>query len=136
MPGVNISRAEAQERSKHLSVSSYEVTIDVTHGGENFIARSEIRFDCSHDGYKTFIDAVGKRIISATLNGQAVDSSSYDGESLQIEGLAAKNHLIVEIEGVYSKNGEGLQYSVDPADGEAYLYSQGETAYIRRMYPC
>ena len=136
MPGVNISRAEAQERSKHLAVSSYDVTIDVTKGSETFIARSEVRFTCTTEGYRSFIDAVGKRIISATLNGQPVDTSSYDGETLFISDLAKENHLVVEIEGVYSKNGEGLQYSVDPADGEAYLYSQGETAYIRRMYPC
>ena len=136
MPGVNISRAEAQERSKHLSVQSYDVTLDVTHGGEKFLARSEVRFTCTTEGYRTFIDAVGKRLISAHLNGRSLDASSFDGESLFLEGLAKENHLIIEIEGEYSKNGEGLQYSVDPADGEAYLYSQGETAYIRRMYPC
>ncbi len=136
MPGVNISRAEAQERSKHLAVQSYDVTLDVTHGGEKFISRSEVRFTCTTEGYRTFIDAVGTRLISATLNGRAIDTSSFDGESLFLEGIAQENHLIVEIEAEYSKNGEGLQYSVDPADGEAYLYSQGETAYIRRMYPC
>ncbi len=139
VPGVNISRAEAQERSKHLTVSSYDVTIDVTHGGETFIARSEVRFQSKTEGYRTFIDAVGKRIVSATLNGNAFDTSSsniFDGESLFLDGLRSENHLVVEIEGVYSKNGEGLQYSLDPADGEAYLYSQGETAHIRRMYPC
>ncbi len=136
MPGVNISRAEAQERSKHLAVQSYDVTLDVTHGGEKFISRSEVRFTCTTEGYRTFIDAVGTRLISATLNGRAIDTSSFDGESLFLEGVAQENHLIVEIEAEYSKNGEGLQYSVDPADGEAYLYSQGETAYIRRMYPC
>ncbi len=136
MPGVNISRAEAQERAKHLSVQSYDVTLDVTHGGEKFIARSEVQFTCTTEGYRTFIDAVGKRVISATLNGRTIDISSFDGESLFLEGIAKENHLVIEIEGEYSKNGEGLQYSVDPADGEAYLYSQGETAYIRRMYPC
>ena len=30
----------------------------------------------------------------------------------------------------------GATDSVDPADNEVYLYSQGETAYIRKMYPC
>jgi len=38
--------------------------------------------------------------------------------------------------GLYSKTGEGLQRSVDPVDNEVYLYSQGETAFIRKMYPC
>ena len=136
MPGVNISRSEAKERSSHLAVQSYEVSIDISLGGENFIAKSVTKFTCNTPGYDTFIDAVGKRIISATLNGAPFDTSDFDGESLFIKNLAQSNELIIEIEGIYSKTGEGLQYSIDPADGEAYLYSQGETAYIRRMYPC
>ena len=136
MPGLNIARSEAQERSKHLQVHSYVVSIDVCHGPENFIAKTVAKFSCNKVGYDTFIDAVGKRIISAALNGSPVDVSNYDGESVFLKGLAAENELIIEIEGEYSKTGEGLQYSVDPADDEVYLYSQGETAYIRRMYPC
>jgi aminopeptidase N len=136
VPGVNISRAEAQERSKHLSVDGYLVTLDVTHGSEKFIARSEVNFSCNQKGYSTFIDAVGQKLIAASLNGKTIDASKWDGESLFLDDLDTTNHLVVEIEGEYSKNGEGLQYSLDPADGEAYLYSQGETAYIRRMYPC
>ncbi len=136
MPGLNIARSEAQERSKHLQVHSYVVSIDVCHGPENFIAKTIAKFSCNTPGYDTFIDAVGKRIISATLNGSPVEVADYDGESVFLKGLAPENELIIEIEGEYSKTGEGLQYSVDPADNEVYLYSQGETAYIRRMYPC
>ena len=136
MPGLNIARSEAQERSKHLQVHSYVVSIDVCHGPENFITKTIAKFSCNTPGYDTFIDAVGKRIISATLNGSPVEVADYDGESVFLKGLAAENELIIEIEGEYSKTGEGLQYSVDPADNEVYLYSQGETAYIRRMYPC
>ena len=136
MPGLNISRTEARERSAHLSVTSYEVSIDVCQGAENFIARSVVKFSCNKPGYETFIDAVGKHVISAKLNGKDVAVSNYDGESIFIKDLAALNELVIEIEGEYSKTGEGLQYSVDPADNEVYLYSQGETAYIRKMYPC
>ena len=136
MPGKNIARSEAQERSKHLKVDSYVLTLDVTHGRENFIATSTVRFSCNTPGYDTFIDAVGKRIISATLNGQPVDTSHYDGETVFIKNLAAQNELTIEMEANFSKNGEGLQLSTDPADDEVYLYSQGETAYIRSMFPC
>ncbi|MFN7802074.1 MAG: aminopeptidase N, partial [Actinomycetes bacterium] len=87
-------------------------------------------------GYSTFIDAVGKSVISATLNGQVVDTANYDGESIFINNLAAENELVIKLNGLYSKTGEGLQRSVDPVDNEIYLYSQGETAFIRKMYPC
>lgn len=136
MPGLNLSRTEAKDRAEHLYVNSYAVTLDVTKGEETFYSKSEVSFTCNKPGYSTFIDAVGRSVISATLNGTAVDISHFDGESIFLTNLAAENSLVIEIEAEYSKSGEGLQRSVDPADGEVYLYSQGETAYIRNMFAC
>jgi len=136
VPGLNLSRAEAKERADHLYVNSYVVTLDVTKGEETFYSKSEVSFTCNKPGYTTFIDAVGRSVISATLNGVAVDTSNFDGESIFLTNLAADNLLVIEIEAEYSKSGEGLQRSVDPSDGEIYLYSQGETAHIRNMFPC
>ena len=136
VPGLNLSRAEAKERADHLYVNSYVVTLDVTKGEETFYAKSEVSFTCNTPGYSTFIDAVGRSVISATLNGVAVDTNNFDGESIFLTNLAADNLLVIEIEAEYSKSGEGLQRSVDPSDGEVYLYSQGETAHIRNMFPC
>ena len=136
MPGINISRIEATERAAYIHVESYDVTLDVTTGDETFYSKSEVNFTCTTPGYSTFIDACGRRVISGTLNGVAIDTTGFDGQSIFLKNLAAKNHLVIEIEGIYSKSGEGLQRSVDPSDGEVYLYSQGETAYIRHMFPC
>lgn len=136
MPGLNLSRTEAKDRAEHLYVNSYAVTLDVTKGEETFYSKSEVSFECNKPGYSTFIDAVGRSVISATLNGAAVDVSNFDGESIFLTNLAADNTLVIEIEAEYSKSGEGLQRSVDPADGEIYLYSQGETAHIRNMFAC
>ena len=136
VPGLNLSRAEAKDRADHLYVNSYVVTLDVTKGEETFYSKSEVSFTCNKPGYSTFIDAVGRSVISATLNGVSVDTSNFDGESIFLTNLAADNLLVIEIEAEYSKSGEGLQRSVDPSDGEVYLYSQGETAHIRNMFPC
>ena len=136
MPGINISRAEAAERSAHLSIKHYDVSLDVTTGEETFIAKTKVTFSCNKPGYDTFIDAVGRRVISATLNGAPVDVSNFDGETVFLKNLQSENELEIEIEAIYSKSGEGLQRSVDPVDKEVYLYSQGETAFIRNMYPC
>ena len=136
MPGSNISRSEALERSEHLTVESYEVFLDVTGTGETFFARSTVKFDCDQVGYDTFIDAVAERVISATLNGSPVNTNGYDGETIHLLNVQEHNVLVIEVEPRYSKSGEGLQKSFDPADNETYLYSQGETAYIRQVYPC
>ena len=136
VPGLNLSRAEAKDRADHLYVNSYVVTLDVTKGEETFYSKSEVSFSCNQPGYSTFIDAVGRKVISATLNGAPVDTNKFDGESIFITNLASENFLVIEIEAEYSKSGEGLQRSVDPSDGEVYLYSQGETAHIRNMFAC
>lgn len=136
MPGLNLSRIEARDRAEHLYVNSYAVTLDVTKGEETFYSKSEVSFTCNKPGYSTFIDAVGRSVISATLNGAVVDVSNFDGESIFLTNLATDNTLVIEMNAEYSKSGEGLQRSVDPADGEVYLYSQGETAHIRNMFAC
>jgi aminopeptidase N len=136
MPGLNSTRAEAAERAAHLAVESYELTLDLTAGAEIFISKTIIKFSCNQPGYETFIDAVGKNVISATLNGQLVDTSNYDGESIFLKNLKLENELVIELNGIYSNTGEGLQRSVDPVDDQVYIYSQGETAFIRKMYPC
>jgi aminopeptidase N len=136
LPGLNSTRAEAQARADHLAVQSYQVNLDLTAGDEFFTSETTVKFTCNKPGYESFIDAVGKSVISATLNGQAIDTSNYDGESIFLKNLAADNELVIKMSTPYSNTGEGLQRSVDPVDNEVYLYSQGETAFIRKMYPC
>ena len=81
MPGTNISRAESTERAQHLRVESYDISLDLstaTTDAKTFTSTSVIKFSCTTPGYNTFIDAVAESIISATLNGTPVDTSSYD----------------------------------------------------------
>jgi aminopeptidase N len=136
MPGLNLTRVESIERASHLEVLGYEVIIDTTIGDEVFGVHATARFTCNETGYDTFIDAVGKRVLSAVLNGTPLDVSSYDGKSIFLNALEAENELVVEMESIYSKSGEGLQRSIDPSDGEVYLYSQCAPAFARLIFPC
>jgi len=136
VPGVNLNHEEALARSAHLSVESYHVDLDLTTGAETFRAKTTVKFRSSKPGSNTFIDAVGKTMYSATLNGVALEPSAFDGESIHLSNLAAENTLVVDLEGVYSATGEGLHRFVDPSDSEVYLYTQFEVADARRMYAC
>ena len=135
MSGINLTRAEAKERSALVKVHSYEIDLDLTTGDETFIVKTRVKFDGLQPGASTFIDAVGKRVISATLNGETFETK-FDGESIFLPALAATNDLYVELEAIYSKSGEGLHRFQDPADGEIYLYSQHEVADARRTFVC
>ena len=87
MPGVNLTRAEAQERSALIKVHSYEIDLDLTTGDETFVSKTRIKFSGLKPGASTFIDAVGTKVITATLNGQVLDHK-FDGESIFIPSLS------------------------------------------------
>jgi aminopeptidase N len=135
VPGTNITQIEATQRSAIIKVESYKIDLDVTKGAETFLVKTIVKFAGLKPGATTFIDCVGKRVISAKLNGADFDPK-FDGESIFLPAIAADNTLEIEHEGIYSNSGEGLHRFVDPADNEVYLYTQFETGDARRMYAC
>ena len=135
MPGTNITQIEAAQRSEIIKVESYKIDLDVTTGAETFLVKTTIKFAGLKPGATTFLDCVGKRVMSAKLNGADFDPK-FDGESIFLPAIAADNTLEIEHEGIYSNSGEGLHRFVDPADNEVYLYTQFETGDARRMYAC
>jgi aminopeptidase N len=136
VPGVNLTRDEAATRSTLVKTHSYRIDLDLTTSAQTFIAKTTVKFSGLKPGQSTFIDAVGKRIIAASLNGVAFEVKDYDGQTIHLPALAAENELILEIEANYSNTGEGLHRFVDPADNEVYLYTQFETGDARQMYAC
>jgi aminopeptidase N len=143
LPGIhNLTRTEAAERARLLSGISYRVSLDLTDGsgkpGERtFLSRSEIRFGCAEPGAETFVEICAAALRTATLNGTPLDTSGYEPErGLRVPGLAAENVLVVEADCAYSTSGQGLHRSVDPVDGEVYLYSQFETNDAQRVFAC
>jgi aminopeptidase N len=135
VPGPNLTRAEAAERSALIAVDSYDVVLDLMSDEKTFIARTTVKFTAKAPG-ATFIDVVAASLASATLNGSALDVSGFDGESLHLTPTSGANTLVVDAVANYMNTGEGLHRFVDPADSEVYLYSQFETADARRMYAC
>jgi aminopeptidase N len=136
VPGVNLTRDEAATRSTLVKTHSYRIDLDLTTSAQTFIAKTTVKFSGLKPGQSTFIDAVGKRVIAASLNGVAFEVKDYDGQTIHLPALAAENELILEIEANYSNTGEGLHRFVDPADNEVYLYTQFETGDARQMYAC
>ncbi|MER0479915.1 aminopeptidase N [Streptomyces sp. Edi2] len=141
MPGENLSRDEAQERGRLLSVDSYDVALDVrsavTSGpeGETFRSLTTLRFRCAEPGASAFADLLAPSVTSVTLNGRELDPAAvFDGTRITLDALAAENTLVVDARCAYSRTGEGLHRFVDPEDGEVYLYTQYEPADARRVF--
>ncbi|MEH1013618.1 aminopeptidase N [Micromonospora sp. CPCC 206060] len=143
MPGVrNLTQVEATERARLLDVAGYDIAVDLSDAGQaagsrTFRSVTEVRFSCTEPGATTFIEVAAESVRSATLNGSPLDVTGWSAEKgLALTGLAAENTLVVEAHFAYSSTGQGLHRSVDPVDGETYLYSQFETADAQRVYAC
>ena len=93
-------------------------------------------FECVTPGASSWIDLIAPTLHSATLNGVALDVSTFDGFRLPLPHLQAANVLEISADCAYMNTGEGLHRFVDPVDSEVYLYTQFETADARRMYAC
>ena len=133
MPGLNLTRDEAAQRAEVVSVSHYDVDLDLTGGDRDFHSRTTITFDAT-EGASTFVDLVSNYVNSITLNGEPVDTTAHQDSRISLSGLAAHNTLVVDAECQYMHTGEGLHRFVDPADGQAYCYSQFEVPDARRVY--
>ena len=135
MPGTNLTRAEAAERARIISVESYHVDLDLAGDPETFRARTTVTFD-AEAGAHTFIDAITASVDSVTLNGTFLDPAKVsDGERIDLPDLAEHNELVVDSRMYYMNTGEGLHRFVDPVDEQVYLYTQFEVADTRRMFP-
>ena len=123
MPGLNLTRAEAAERSALISVDSYEVFLDLTSGAETFKSRTSVKFAARTEG-STFIDVVAASLTSAILNGTALDTSGFDGESLHVSPTTGDPSNRVDRAGILvAKYGENLAQADTPEDAHDSLMS-------------
>jgi len=135
MPGLNLTREEATERASIISsVTRYEISLDLTRGDTDFGSFTRIEFD-AREGASTFADLVSNNVHSIRLNGVGLDPfSTHQDNRIALNNLAEHNVLEVDASCQYMHTGEGLHRFVDPADGQAYTYSQFEVPDARRVY--
>ncbi|MFH8606408.1 aminopeptidase N [Streptomyces sp. NPDC018029] len=138
MPGTNLTREEAQQRAKLLTVDSYEVDLDLSGAQEGGTYRSvtTVRFDSAEAGAETFIDLVAPAVHEVVLNGHALDVAAVFRDSrIALRHLhEGRNELKVVADCDYTNTGEGLHRFVDPVDQQAYLYTQFEVPDARRVF--
>jgi aminopeptidase N len=133
---ANMTRDEARERAALITVSSYQVDLDLTGDDTTFSARSLIKFRSATPGASTFVNLTGPAVRSIILNDEQVDPQAFDGHRIALTGLAAENILEVDAECAYSRSGEGLHRFTDPTDERIYLYSDLETFDAHQIYAC
>ena len=136
MPGTNLTREEARQRAELISVSHYDIALDLMHGPKQFRAATTVTFSATAAGADTFIDLIADSVEKVVLNGEELDPRAVFADSrIALPGLQSENVLYVESTQAYTNTGEGMHRFVDPVDGEIYLYTQFEVPDSRRVYP-
>ncbi|WP_405556455.1 aminopeptidase N [Streptomyces sp. NBC_01171] len=129
-----LTRDEAQARAEFLDVHRYTVDLDLTTGDETFGSRTAVRFTARTDG-DTFVELKPAELRAVTLDGQALDTGTLDGNRLPLKNLTAGEHeLTVDAVMRYSRTGEGMHRFTDPTDGETYVYTQLFLDDIQRVF--
>ena len=134
MPVRSLRQEEAVERAALLSVTSYDIAIDLTDlvDGPAFRAVSTVRFTGAA-GASTFVDCCAD-VESATLNGRPL-RAAVDGR-IALADLAADNELVVATAQSDTQHGRGVHRAVDPGDDNVYLWTTFEPDEARYAWAC
>ena len=132
---TSLRRTEAQQRAHDVTVTQMHVELDLMLSESIFVSSTTITFDTAPGGH-TFVDFKGDQLLSATLNGNALDASCWSRGRIALVGLETHNVLVVKGLMAYSRDGEGLHRHVDPADGRVYLYAMSFLDAAPRWFAC
>ena len=139
MPTAEITRSETAARAQLITVTGYEIDLDLTVGEALFGTVSTIRFDSAQAGAETHLDldAEPGQIRELVLNGVALDPAAHFREGrISLPGLAAQNTVRVAAELPYRTDGSGLHRAVDPVDKYVYTYTMFEPDHARQVFAC
>jgi aminopeptidase N len=133
-PHLSLQRSEAQARKGLLEVVSYDVSLDLSSSETEFASRTEIRFRSGVG--ETFLDLKPRSLQAVRLDGQPLSPESLDRGRLPLS-LGAGEHLLeVQATMPFRNDGEGLHRSVDPADGQHYIYGMSFLDAAPTVFAC
>ncbi|MEI2776736.1 MAG: aminopeptidase N [Tetrasphaera sp.] len=116
----SLTRAEAQHRARAIQVTHMKVDLDLDQGDRHFGSTTTLRFTASEPG--TFVDVRAHHLRRITLDGTRIDPASVADGRLPLDGLGGEHVLQIAATMAYSQDGQGLHRSLDPADGNSYVF--------------
>ncbi|TQK71198.1 MULTISPECIES: aminopeptidase N [unclassified Nocardioides] len=131
---MSLTRAEAEHRASVLTVSSYDVELDLSLGEETFRSVTTIRFRSERAA--TFVDVKPRALHAVRLDGRPLDVDDLADGRITLDLTADEHELVVEATMAFRNDGEGLHRSVDPVDGRAYIYGMSFMDAAPSIFAC
>jgi aminopeptidase N len=132
----SLGRDEAIQRKVLLSVTSYDVRLDLTTDDATFESITTIRFETSSSGGGTFVDVKPVALHRATLDGADLDPGMLAEGRFPLRLSTGSHELVVEATMPFRNDGEGLHRSVDPVDGRSYVYGMSFMDAAPTVFAC
>ena len=133
MPSLSLD--ESRRRADLLTVTSYDVVLDLSGDDKTFSSSTTIRFT-AHGTGDTFVDVKPKQLLGSRLNGSLLDVTKLDAGRLPLIGVTGENELVVDAVMGYRHDGEGMHRAVDPADGKHYTYAMSFLDAAPSIFAC
>ena len=133
-PNASLQHAEAIARAELLTIGSYDVTLDLTASESSFGSVTTIRF--TSRGGATFLDLKPAAVATIHLDGRPLDPELLDRGRFPLETAAGEHELVVDATTRFRNDGEGLHRSVDPADGQHYVYGMSFMDAAPSIFAC
>ena len=126
----NLTHDEARARAAGLTVTSYDVAVDLTQGPTHFGSETVVRFTATAP--TSFLELDGE-LLAGTLDGRPLE---LVGNRIALAGLGGQHEVRLSARCAFTRTGEGLHRFVDPADGLAYVYMQAFLDDAQRVFGC
>ncbi|MCX6401114.1 MAG: M1 family aminopeptidase, partial [Propionibacteriales bacterium] len=131
---LSLTRVEAEHRASVLTVTAYDIELDLTIGDDVFTSRTTIRF--SSASATTFVDVKPRELQGITLDGARIEPGTLDRGRVALELGSGEHELVVLATMPFRNDGEGLHRMVDPADGLAYVYGMSFMDAAPSIFAC
>jgi aminopeptidase N len=133
---VTLTLSEARARAALVTDVSYDVELTLRAHGDRFDSSTVVRFTCLEPGATTFLELANGSDVLVTLNGEKLQSATYDGHRVTLDGLAANNEVRVSARLPYVTTGDGMHRFVDPVDGETYVSAYSGMDNAQLVFAC
>ncbi len=133
-PARSLQLHEARDRAARMSVTAYDVRLDLAADEDTFGSLTTVTFTST--GGETFCDLRPVRVGSIRLNGSPVDPDTLVDGRLPLATDPGENELVVDAVMGFRSDGEGLHRSVDPADGRHYVYAMSFMDAAPSIFAC
>jgi aminopeptidase N len=133
-PHASLQHAEAIARRALLTLTSYDVELDLSRDDATF--HSVTTIDLVSGSGHTFLDLKPVSVASIRLDGRPLDVDWLDRGRFPLDLTEGEHRIEVEATMPFRRDGEGLHRSVDPADDRVYVYGMNFMDAAPSVYAC